>query len=129
MRHIGNDYRFDDGTSIADVYDMIAQTERENFGDTVLETEVKTKIFGRDGKTRKETGVCRLDKNEFSYRSANEEFSISTKDIPALAYSCNEEFELYHNDELHYFYPVDNRKQTVRWALLIDILAEARNGK
>lgn len=129
VRHIGSDYRFDDGTSIADVYDMIAQTERENIEDTVLETEVKTKIFGRDGKTRKETGVCRLDKNEFSYRSANEEFSISTKDIPALAYSCNEEFELYHNDELHYFYPVDNRKQTVRWALLIDILTEARNGK
>ena len=43
--------------------------------------------------------------------------------------SSNEEFELYHNDELHYFYPVENRKQTVRWALLIDILAEARNGK
>ena len=43
-----------------------------------------------------------------------------------MAYSCNEEFELYHNNELHYFYPEKDRQQAARWALLVDMLAERR---
>lgn len=129
VHKIGTDYRFTDGTSIADYYGKLADMEREQIDGTVLQTDVNVKIFNDKGKARKCRGICRLDKNDFSFSSDAEEFTIPTKDIPALAYSCNEEFELYHKGELHYFYPVNNRRQTVRWALLIDILTEMRYEK
>ena len=47
--------------------------------------------------------------------------------LPALAFSCGEEFELYHENELHYFYPLEESKQVARWALAVDLMAERRN--
>lgn len=129
VRTFNDRYVFDDGAKISDLYSKIAALEREQADSTVLNTAVKVKIFGKDGKTRKQTGVCTFDKNEFKYESEQESFSIKTENIPALAFSCNEEFELYHNEELHYFYPVENRRQTARWGLLADIYAEARYEK
>ena len=35
--------------------------------------------------------------------------------LRAAAFSCGEEFELYHENELHYFYPKENRRQAARW--------------
>ena len=34
--------------------------------------------------------------------------------------------ELYHNDLQYYFYPVENRRQAARWALIVDLLREER---
>ena len=53
-------------------------------------------------------------------------FEIPVGKLPALAFSCAEEFELYHNDELHYFYPTEEPKQVARWALAVDLMAERR---
>ncbi|MBO7361458.1 MAG: hypothetical protein J6V48_10055, partial [Clostridia bacterium] len=47
----------------------------------------------------------------------------------ALAFSCGEEFELYNDEDLYYFYPVENRLQTVRWGLLADLVREERDGR
>lgn len=46
--------------------------------------------------------------------------------MPALAFSCGTEFEVYHNGNLYYFYPMENPQQTARWALLVDMFAERR---
>ncbi|MCR4607468.1 MAG: hypothetical protein K5771_07070, partial [Oscillospiraceae bacterium] len=62
----------------------------------------------------------------FSYCSDNTAFSIPTGKLPALAFSCGKEFELYHEGELYYFYPTENRQQVARWALLTDLMAERR---
>ena len=85
---------------------------------------------GKDkGPVRKEDGECFLDKDKFSYRSGEKSFEIPTAELPALAFSCGEEFELYHDGELHYFYPVNDRAQCARWALLVDLLAEKREAE
>lgn len=130
-RHVLNDrYLFeDDGktSSIADFYDAIKAIETPELDTFELKTKVKTKIYGENGgPIRWEDGECSLNCREFSYHSNKEDFTIPTEDLPALAYSCSEEFELYHNNELHYFYPVKNRQQAARWALLVDMLAERR---
>ena len=84
-------------------------------------------LFGANGgPVRWETGVCTLDARAFRYRSAAEDFSVPTEKLPALAFSCGEEFELYHDNELHYFYPLEERLQVARWALAADLLAEKR---
>ena len=105
----------------------IKDYERTELDDLVLQTEADVKVYS-DSKprVRKEKGVCTLTKDEFTYRSENIEFSIPTENIPALAFSCNKEFELYHNDLQYYFYPVENRRQAARWALIVDLLREER---
>ena len=129
-RHTLNDrYLFgDSGKSIADYYDEIKALEAPELDSFELHAKVKTKIFGEfGGPIRWENGECYLNSREFHYHSEKEDFTISVEELPALAYSCNEEFELYHNNELHYFYPEENRQQAARWALLVDMLAERRN--
>lgn len=122
-------YLFEDsGKSIADYYDAIKALEAPDLDSFELHAKVKTKIFGEfGGPIRWENGECHLNAGEFRYHSDKEDFTIPMEEIPALAYSCNEEFELYHNNELHYFYPEENRQQAARWALLVDMLAERRN--
>lgn len=122
-------YMFEDsGKSIADYYDAIKALEAPDLDSFELHAKVKTKIFGEfGGPIRWENGECHLNAGEFRYHSDKEDFTIPMEEIPALAYSCNEEFELYHNNELHYFYPEENRQQAARWALLVDMLAERRN--
>ena len=122
-------YLFEDsGKSIADYYDAIKALEAPDLDSFELHAKVKTKIFGEfGGPIRWENGECYLNAGEFRYHSEKEDFTIPMEEIPALAYSCNEEFELYHNNELHYFYPEENRQQAARWALLVDMLAERRN--
>ena len=130
-RHTLNDrYLFeDDGktSSIADFYDAIKALEAPELDTFELRTKVRTKIYGENGgPIRWENGECSLNSREFSYHSDKENFKVPTEDLPAMAYSCNEEFELYHNNELHYFYPEKDRQQAARWALLVDMLAERR---
>ena len=121
-------YRFTDGPgTISGWYDRIRAAERERLDSFSLRTPVKTKIFGgKDGKVRRETGECTLTPEAFTYRSDRTEFSIPTAGLPALAFSCGKEFELYYQGELYYFYPTEQRQQVTRWALLIDLLAERR---
>ncbi len=126
-RHrLGEDYRFEDGT-ISDYYDRIRAIEDKDLGSIALHAAVETKIFGADGgPVRWEQGECSLTAEAFSYRSEQTAFSVPTTQLPALAFSCGEEFELYREGELYYFYPTENRQQTARWALLADLLTEKR---
>ena len=128
-RHTLNEkYLFEDnGQSIAEYYDAIKALEAPELDTFEFRAKVRTKIYGEyGGRIRWEDGECHLNSREYGYRSENEEFTIPTEELPALAFSCNEEFELYHNNELHYFYPEQDRLQVARWALLVDMLAERR---
>lgn len=124
-------YHFEDGpATIADYYDAIIRMEKPDLDTFSLHTAVKTKIFGKDrGPVRREEGECFLDKKSFRYRSGDKYFEIPTEELPALAFSCGEEFELYWEGELHYFYPVKDRSQCARWALYVDLLAEKRQAE
>ncbi len=121
-------YHFSDGLgSLAEAYDRLAAMEKAGLPDLFLHAEVRTKIFGaEDGKVRREKGECLLTNESFRYRSESTDFTIPLQDLPALAYSSGTEFELYHKNELHYFYPVKDPQQTVRWALIVDLLAAER---
>ncbi len=124
-RHtLGEDYLFDGGeNSIAGFYDRIREMEERELDETVLSSDVSIKVFREGGRLiKKEKGKCTLNRDTFTYASASESFSIATADIPALAFSCGTEFELYHDGDLYYFYPERDRMQAARWALLIDIM-------
>ncbi|MBR6512952.1 MAG: 1-acyl-sn-glycerol-3-phosphate acyltransferase, partial [Clostridia bacterium] len=123
-------YHFtDDMRDIPTYYDRIKELERPGLADIRLETSVNTTIFSDEKpRTVKETGVCTLTKEAFTYRSDSIEFEIKTENLPALAFSCNEEFELYHDNKLYYFYPTEDKKQVARWSLIIDLLREERKG-
>lgn len=128
--HLNEKYHFTDkiGT-ISGYYDRIRQLEKEELNDLSFTAAVRTKIFAaQGGPSRKEKGVCTLTPEAFTYRSPSVSFSIPTAKLPALAFSCGKEFELYWKDELYYFYPVENRQQVARWALAVDLLAERFRG-
>ncbi|MBO4563114.1 MAG: VTT domain-containing protein [Clostridia bacterium] len=115
--------------SISDYYDRIADMERARLDSVKLSAEVDTVIYS-DNKPRKrrERGECAMTRESFTYRSDKTCFTVDMNDLPALPFSCGEEFELYYNDELYYFYPVKNRRQVVRWAMIADLIKEERNG-
>ena len=101
--------------------------EQKELDGLALSCAVHTTIFGKDkGKKRREDGVCRLTGEAFSYRSESEAFSIPTESLPALAFSCGQAFALYHQEELHYFYPASQPQQAARWALIVDLMEENR---
>ena len=121
-------YHFEDGPgTIPAYYDEIRRMELAELDHFSLHTAVKTKIFGKDrGRIRREKGECWLDTKSFRYRSGEKYFEIPVEELPALAFSCGEEFELYYDGELHYFYPEKDRVQVARWALFVDLMAEKR---
>ena len=125
---LGDDYRFqNEPYTIGDWYGRIRETERRLADDFRLEANVETIIYGANGgPKRKERGVCTLDPEGFSYRSDSTAFLLSTERLPALAFSSGAEFELYHENELYYFYPTQQRQQCTRWALMVDLLAQRR---
>ena len=112
-------------------------TKKNNITELVFILDRSGSMHGLEGDTiggfnsliekqRKENGECFLDRRSFRYRSGDKVFEIPTDQLPALAFSCGEEFELYWEGELHYFYPVKDRSQCARWALFVDLLAEKR---
>ena len=148
VHHIDEYYRFT-GTpgSIPEYYRRIAELERPELEQLDLETAVDVKIFDKNVKLRRrEKGVCTLTPEGFSYRpvlsrgtdpvskdpvsdadaaeNGGTGFFKPISQLPALPFSCAEEFETYNDNELYYFYPRTNRKQVVRWALLADLLRE-----
>ena len=127
--HTLNDrYRFTDeiGT-IGTYYDRIKAMERAELGDLYIEAPVKTTMFQekRPRKVRSQ-GVCTLTREAFSFRSEDEALSVPLGHLPALPFSCSEEFETYFHENLYYFYPMENPRQTTRWALLVDLLNEQK---
>lgn len=121
-------YHFTDGIgTIPDYYDRIKEIERAELDALDLKAEVNVKVFpDKNGRVRKEKGVCTLSKEAFSYRSDEIEFTVPTEKIPALAFSCNKLFELYYNNDQYYFYPTEHPRQVLRWSLIIDLLREER---
>ena len=128
VHHLDERYRFtDDMQSIPAYYARIKKMERAELDHLTLTADVKVKIYSdQKPRVRKETGVCTLDKDAFTYRSDQTAFTIPVEKQPALAFSCGTEFELYYNDELYYFYPVEHPQQAARWSLMIDLLREER---
>ena len=128
--HLLNEhYHFTDAPwTIPGYYDQIRRIEAEELDCLSLHMAVRTKIFGADGGSiRWEDGECRLDTEAFHYQSGEKSFEIPLEKLLALAFSCGEEFELYHENELHYFYPVEEPKQVARWTLAVDLMTERRN--
>ncbi|MBR0040369.1 MAG: 1-acyl-sn-glycerol-3-phosphate acyltransferase [Oscillospiraceae bacterium] len=121
-------YRFTEAPfMIGAWYDRIREAEEKELDTLSLHCSVRTLIHGKDGgKNRKEKGECFLTPETFTYRSESGEFSIPTEKLPALAFSCATEFELYHDGELYYFYPETQPQQTARWGLAVDLLTERR---
>ncbi len=131
---LGEDYRFTGAgpRTIPEFYRAIADIEARELKERPLDlqTGVRLRVFDETGHTVvREKGECRLTNAEFTYRSARETFSIPTENLPALPFSCGEEFELYHQNKLYYFYPETDRQQVARWALIVDLLTAARREK
>ena len=124
-RHTLNDhYLFDDPIcSISAYYDKIIEMERKDLDNLDMHTKVRTKIFNCKDRPRKESGECFMTKDTFRYVSGSVSFSVKLNELQAIPFSCGEEFELYHNDELYYFYPESDRQQCARWALISDMMS------
>lgn len=120
-------YRFENGLTIAAYYERIRALERETLLAEPLTAPVKATVFPEKGRRRHETGVCTLDRNGFAFRSDKTSFTVPFDALPALPFSCNTEFETYHNNDLYYFYPTENPRQVARWALLVDLMKETRD--
>ena len=128
VHHLDESYRFtDDAQSIPAYYRRIMELERAELCDLHLSAEVKVKVFSdQKPHQRKEKGVCTLDRDAFTYRSDRISFSIPTEKLPALAFSCGKEFELYYENDQYYFYPTEELQQVARWSLAVDLLREER---
>ena len=88
----------------------------------------KELVFSKDCEG-KEDSISITAPEGFSYRSPSVEFDIPIRKLPALAFSCGKEFELYHKDELYYFYPESEPNQVARWALIVDLLNERQTAQ
>lgn len=77
-------------------------------------------------------GVCTLADGVLRYEGTLDGESLTltrtVHEMPALAFSCGEEFEFYHNNRLLYFYP-ENRASVAKWSALWDIFAARRAAK
>ena len=128
---IDESYKFKNGDikDIHDYYEAIKELERKEIDSINMNIKVDTKIFFDVGKkhyTKKEKGTVHFDSNKFSYIDERG-VTIFEKDLKLLegiAYSVNEEFELYHEDKLYYFYPEGDKKICTRVALLFELIQE-----
>ena len=134
--NISRDYRFTDKEipTIFDYYARIKEIEKETLNQINLDIPVDVKIFKDQVKEiRKEKGVFHLDPEKVYFRSDKSDlyFEYKIEHLEGIAYSVNEEFELYYKDELYYFYPPEGQRQVcTRVALLYEMLrGELQNGK
>lgn len=136
---IKDNYSFEENalriTDIHHFYQLNKEYQKEQLNDDFyLETEVKVKKLDLVSKKNDKSGngKCILTKESFEFiGTINEEaveFKIPIRVLKALAFSCGEEFECYYNDFLYYFYPY-NKKECVKWAMIVDILNEETNEK
>ena len=133
--HIKPNYQFEeeDILNIHDYYGKIKEIELKDIDSKVFDIEVDTVIFSKDmRKKRLDKGIFHLDKDHIIYRSTESDFSFEyeTTSLQGIAYSANEEFEMWHKGELYYFYPSkDDRKICTRIALIHELLREKAYGK
>ncbi|MBR6321917.1 MAG: VTT domain-containing protein [Lachnospiraceae bacterium] len=125
---IGRDYRFTD-TEIPTIYDYyrkIREIEKENLSEISLDVPVDVKIFkDQVKKVRKEKGTFHLDREKVWFKSEISDlyFEYPITGLEGIAYSVNEEFELYYKNELYYFYPPKGERTVcTRVALLFELL-------
>ncbi len=130
---IEEDYHFENNEygikTIHDWYELIKVYEKQEIEKGInLSCQVKIKKFNIDNKKldEKGSGICYLTNNEFRYEGDLKvpKFTIAMDHLKALAFSCGEEFECYYNDELYYFYPIENKEQCAKWALIVDELVK-----
>ena len=132
--NILNNYHFDNSEfeNIHTYYKWMKEQEKPNIHRIKLISNVKLKIFNEDFKGFEiDYGTCILTDQGISYKSNKTDYQLfkSIDDLPALAFSINEEFEFYYQNRLHYFYPIENKKECTRWALIVDLLnEEKKNG-
>lgn len=131
-------FRFNDNEyglhNIHDYYEWMKAEERKFIDslddDIVIEQEVDVKKINFIDKKKDilGEGVCRMTKDIFSFTGTiggeNLSFTHTHKSLQALAFSVNDEYECYHENELYYFYPKENKLSCTRVALLYDILEE-----
>lgn len=131
VHRLNERYRFEDEPfSIGEYYARIKELEKAELSGLYLEADVKTVIFRDQGRYKtKEKGRCTLSTEGFSYRSDSVSFTIGFDALPALPFSVDSEFETYYNGDQYYFYPIENRRQVVRWALIVDLIKELRDGE
>lgn len=131
VHRLNERYLFEDEPfSIGAYYAKIKDLEKTELDKLRLEADVDTVIFRDTGRYRtREKGHCTLTNEGFSYRSESVGFTLGFDALPALPFSVNEEFETYYNGDQYYFYPTENRRQVVRWALIVDLLKEMRDGE
>lgn len=129
---IKEDYHFTDNeygiTNIHDWYMQIKEYEKAKLDNLYLECEVFVHKYNIENKKLDEegNGKCILTNKSFKFIGdlKVESFEIEIEQLRALAFSCGDEFECYHNNELYYFYPKENKKQCVKWALIVDELVK-----
>lgn len=125
--HIAEDYSFEENNipNIYEYYSKIKDIEKEKISEINLDIPVDVKIF-KDGVKgyRTEKGSFHLDAEKLYFKSELSDlyFEYKVSALDGIAYSVNEEFEMYYNEELYYFYPCENRKVCTRVALLFEIL-------
>lgn len=124
-------YRFtDEPYTIGEYYRRIKALEKQELSGLRLEADVNTTIFRDKGRYKtREKGHCTLDETGFSYRSESVSFTVGFDALPALPFSVDAEFETYYQGDQYYFYPTENRRQVVRWALIVDLYKELRDEK
>ena len=127
-----NEYNFRD---IHDYYEWIKSEESKvvfESDNEIISQEVEVARFNFANKTKVTGyGKCTITKEGFSFDGiVNDEyltFTNSLSSLQALAFSVNEEYECYYNNELYYFYPKDNKLSCTKIALIYDILSENHN--
>ena len=132
--HIKDNYQFeeDDIKNIFEYYKRIKEIESKTLEETVFDVEVNTVIFSKDMKSKQnDHGLFHLDHEKLWYKSSEKDFyfEFETKKVEGIAYSVNEEFEMYYEGELYYFYPVEDRRICTRLALVQEMLREKEYGK
>lgn len=131
---INPNYFFDDEEipNLYEYYNKIKQIELEQLDNVNIDVPVDVKIF-KDGEKqiREEKGVFHIDNNKVSFKSNISElyFEYTIEQLEGIAYSVNEEFELYYKRELYYFYPINDRQICTRIALVFELLKDKQNGK
>ena len=128
---INDNYWFNENeyniNNIHDWYEVIEEYERNNISNGInMKCEVIVKKHNLTDKSLDEEGkgVCYLTNKEFKFEGDLKvgSFTYDIKNLGGLAFSAGEEFECYFNNELYYFYPVENRSQCCKWALIVDEL-------
>ena len=117
--------------NIHEYYEEIKRLEKPSLESLHLEAMVDVKIFNKeDNKYEKDEGLCTLTNQTISFKSTLRDYYIEKdlRELFGLAFGVNEEFEFYHNERLHYFYPKENKTICTRWALLVDLINEEQYG-